>query len=371
MLFELALLEILMAFICVWIVVAPWNPNTLVASVVVIEFSPYLFVVNATVLGCVARAPRTGLWLLFVTVAIANLCVSAIPGLALLTPEKSRAVARVLGVLGMHAWNPLREIDIPVDLGGLPAHMHAYLPRLATPAPIIFSIYGGSWRHGGPGNDARLNRALATQGYAVFALDYRHAPQYRFPAALNDVKSQIRFVEQSAAKYNVDPTRVAIIGHSSGGELALLSAYQPGSQVRAVVSYSGAIDLEKAYLFPPPPDPVDVRAILRDYLGGPPAAARAAYRAASPLNSVRKDLPATLLIYGARDHVVDFRSALELRDALAADNNHVTLLRLPWAEHGFEMAFFGLHAQYALGEVEEFLERALGRLDSRSPHWPT
>jgi acetyl esterase/lipase len=153
--------------------------------------------------------------------------------------------------------------------------------------------------------------------------------------------------------------RVAILGHSSGGELAELNAFAPHAPFRALISFSGAIDLLKGYEVLPSPDPIGVRSVIAAYMGSTPAEDPRRYRSASPLYQVRRGLPPTLLIYGDRDHVVDFGYAEKFRDALRSDGNEVTFVELPWTEHGFEEVPYGLHAPVALRAVEEFLRRTL------------
>ena len=343
-----------MTGVCAWIVIPPSNGVAIVATVAAIELSPYLLVVNAIALivGLRSRGP----------LRLAAICVGAL---------NSSLCALPLGALlfsGEHFVAPVSsfsavevdEISIPFALGGERTAMRAYLPRAGTANPVVFTVYGGAWQHGSPANDASLDRALASQGYAVFALDYRHAPRYRFPDALDDVRSEVAFVFAHAAAYRIDPRRAAIIGHSSGGEMAELTAFEPRSAFRALVSYSGAVDLAQGYEVTPDPDPIDVRAIIVAYMGGRPVDSPDRYRAASPIDNVRAGSPPTLLIYGDRDHVVDFRSALRLRDALAEHGDDVSLLTLPWTEHGFEDVPWGLHATLALGSVEAFLRRTIG-----------
>lgn len=251
------------------------------------------------------------------------------------------------------------ESAIPFALGDDQTAILAYLPAEGTKNPIVFTIYGGSWQRGTPAKDASLDRALAAGGYAVFALDYRHAPKFRFPIALNDVRAEVSSILNNARAYRADRTRVAILGHSSGGELAELSAFAPHAPFRALISYSGAIDLRKGYEVLPRPDPIDVRSIIVAYMGVAPVENPAGYRAASPIYHVRRGLPPTLLLYADRDHVVDFGFAKTFRDALRADGNDVTFVEIPWAEHGYEEVPFGLHAPIALRAVEEFLQRTL------------
>jgi acetyl esterase/lipase len=251
------------------------------------------------------------------------------------------------------------EFSVPVDLGDDRTSIRAYLPRTGQKNPVVFAIYGGAWQWGTPDNDATLNRFLAASGFAVFALDYRHAPAYEFPTPLGDVRTEIALITSQAKKYRVDTGRMAILGHSSGGQMAELIAFAPRTPFRALVSFSGAVDLTMGYEVPPSPDPIDVPGIIRTYMGGTPAQMPDRYHAASPIDNVRCGSPPTLLIYGNRDHVVDFRSALRLRDALRSCGTDVTLLELPWTEHGFEDVPFGLHASIAFAEVDAFLHRTL------------
>jgi acetyl esterase/lipase len=338
--------------LCIWIVIPPFDGVTIVLAVASIELSAYLLAVNAILLlltlwlGGRMRVPAA-------IVLAANCIMCALPSLALRgTNLESRASYRDVDI-------PITERTIPITLGSERSKIRAYLPIEAGRTPAIFAMYGGGWRNGAPRNDAALNRGLAHHGYAVFALDYRHAPQYQFPTALDDVRSEIALILKNASRYNVDPRRTAVLGHSSGGELAALVAFEPGSPVRALISYSGAIDLTMGWKYPPTPDPIGVRRIIQEYIGETPAAAPERYSAATPLEQIRRGLPPVLLIYGARDHVVDVRYAWKFRDALRAAGNRVTYLELPWAEHAFEALPFGLHAPIAYRATLNFLDATL------------
>ncbi|MGA8576698.1 MAG: alpha/beta hydrolase [Candidatus Cybelea sp.] len=344
---------VLLALLCVWIVIPPFNEPTIVLAVASIELSPYLLAANALFLALtVWTAGRRGT--AAAVVFAANCIVCALPLLALIRSDALQPAAyRIVNV-------PISESVIAVRLGTLASKIRAYLPAVPRRTPAIFAIYGGAWRSGSPRSDAALNRALAHQGYAVFALDYRHAPAYRFPAALDDVRFEISLIRKNALRYHIDTQRMAVLGHSSGGELAELMAFAPKSPVAALVSYSGAVDLSMGWKYPPVPDPIGVRQVIQNYVGDTPAGAPGRYRAASPLASVRRGLPPTLLIYGARDHVVDIRYARKFRDALRAAGTNVTFLELPWTEHAFEVVPFGLHAPIAFRATLSFLAATVG-----------
>jgi acetyl esterase/lipase len=344
-----------LSLLCIWIVVPPPNGAAIVATVAAIELSPYLLLLNAVLLVAVLRS-RSHLKVAAAVLAAANVILCSLPLGATLRsgtqPEWPTAGPRR---------GAITESSIPIHLGGAGSAILAYLPATGSKHPIVFTIYGGAWQRGSPAKDAPLDRALAADGYAVFALDYRHAPEFRYPIALDDVRSEVTFILKNAADYRADRTRAAILGHSSGGELAELSAFAPQSPFRALISYSGAIDLLKGYEILPRPDPIDVRSVIVSYMGFTPAGHTDRYRSASPIYQVRRGLPPTLLIYADRDHVVDFGYAETFRDALRADGDDVTLVELPWAEHGFEEVPFGLHAPIALRAVEDFLQRTLGQ----------
>ncbi len=346
---------IVLSSLCIWIVVPPPNGIAIVATVVAIELSPYLLLLSGVLLACALRSrSRSRLRLAAAILAACNVVICSLP-LAAMLASGTQPSWPAAGLRSRY----VTEFSIPVTLGSDRTAILAYVPNAGTKHPIVFTIYGGAWERGTPAKDAPLDRALANAGYAVFALDYRHAPAYHYPAALDDVRQQVALVLGKANEYHADRTRVAILGHSSGGELAELSAFAPHSPFRALISYSGAIDLVNGYKIPPRPDPIDVRSVIAEYMGATPDEDPQAYRSASPLYQVPNGAPPTLLIYADRDHVVDFRSALMFRDALRSNGNDVTFLELPWTEHGFEEVPFGLHAPVALRAVEVFLKRTL------------
>jgi len=348
-------IAIALTSLCMWIVVPPFAVPALIAAIVAIEWSPYFFALNALVLLLSLQARPWGRWVAAGLTSV-NLVLCVMPGVALLATQRNGPTFAVL--------RPHRPGGVPFEREMHPRFadfaptIRAYLPEPSECPPVVFAIYGGAWQRGSAQKNAGLNRALAARGYNVFALDYRHAPAFRFPTPLEDIEREIDWVLRQSSRRGCGPPRVALLGHSSGGELALVSAYSRPN-VQAVISYSGPVDLEQAYRFPPRPDPLDVRAILRAYLGAPPASAGDAYRAASPLRHVRAHLPPTLLIYGGHDHVVDIRAPLELQAALQGHGDAVTFLRLPWAEHDFEEVPFGLHGRFALEAVDAFLGRVL------------
>ena len=226
-----------------------------------------------------------------------------------------------------------------------------------------------------PGSGARRTTTaaspahLASLGYVVFAVDYRHAPQWQWPAQMADLRAALEWIRAHGAEYRADVSRVAMIGRSAGAQLALMAAYDsPVMPIKAVVNLYGPTDLEDGYRRPPRPDPFDVRGIEEALLGGSPDQVPHQYRDASPVTHVSPASPPTLSIYGRRDHIVHPRYGTILHERLRRAGVKSVLLEIPWAEHAFDAVPNGPSAQIALYYTERFLARTLQAVGpSRSP----
>ena len=243
-----------------------------------------------------------------------------------------------------------------------------YRPASAGQYPSVVQVYGGAWQRGAPEDDAKFATYLAARGFVVFAIDYRHAPQWPWPAQIEDVRAALGWVREHGGEYDADVSRLALFGRSAGAQLAMVAAYEfnavpfiPAMPVRAVVSYYGPVDLTDGYRNPPRPDPLDVRSIEAAFLGGTPDQMPDRYREASPITYVSRRLPPSLLIYGGRDHVVLPRFGAMLDDRLHAVGATSVLLTIPWAEHAFDAIPNGPSGQLSLYYTEQFLEWALAR----------
>lgn len=102
--------------------------------------------------------------------------------------------------------------------------------------PALLWIHGGGYVMGHPRDDDNLCQEIAeTVGCIIFSPDYRLAPEHPYPAGLEDCYSTLLWIEQSAASYKVDLSRVAIGGASAGGgltaALALLARDRGGPKI--------------------------------------------------------------------------------------------------------------------------------------------
>jgi acetyl esterase len=108
---------------------------------------------------------------------------------------------------------------IPGPEGAVPVRV--YTPEGAGPFPIIVYYHGGGWVLASPEAYDSSSRALANMSNAVVvSVDYRLAPEHKFPAAHEDSYAAFQYVATNAKVFNGDPTRIAIAGESAGGNLA-------------------------------------------------------------------------------------------------------------------------------------------------------
>ena len=152
---------------------------------------------------------------------------AARPPLHSLPPAQARAAyALGAGVLDI-ALRPLARVQdllLPTrDGASLPARLVA--PSAAAPLPVLLYLHGGGFTIGSVATHDTLCRELAHQaGCAVLSLDYRLAPEHRFPTAQDDAWDALQWLVAQGAALGLDTTRLAVGGDSAGGTLAAVCA---------------------------------------------------------------------------------------------------------------------------------------------------
>ena len=376
-------------FVSLWIVVPAPTFFFLVLGVGAPEVSPWLIGINGIALGLGAsQFDRSWLCNVALVGSLLGLVLSFLP-LVQLPATNERFAAEMETILGTDYLKEipqalqtqlrrqpfvladvfrgikLKEVRIQKNIifaspDGIKLKLNIYRPLAIGKYPTLIVIYGGAWRHGTPNNNETFSRYIAAQGYTVIAIDYRHAPKYKFPAQLEDVKLALQYIQERAEDLEVDTERVALMGRSAGGHLALLTAYQQDIlPLRGVIAYYAPVNLTEGYQDPPVPNPMNIRQILRNFLGGTPEEFSQLYKQASPINYVTPNLPPSLLVYGSNDGVVRPKFGRQLDQKLQAKENQAVLLDIPWAEHAFDSVFFGLSNQLALYYTERFLAWSL------------
>lgn len=113
----------------------------------------------------------------------------------------------------------VKDMNIPGPGGKLP--IRVYRPDEKNILPVIVFFHGGGWVIGNLDNNDNICRFLALKvPCAVVSVGYRLAPENKFPAAVNDCYSALKWVSKNAAGLKVDPSRIAVGGCSAGGNLA-------------------------------------------------------------------------------------------------------------------------------------------------------
>jgi len=275
------------------------------------------------------------------------------PAFAAERPPETATYARPGGEeLKLDVWRP------PDDSSGSPA------AERGRPAVVV--VHGGGWRSGTRGEFPEWNAWLADKGHVVFDIDYRLSAS-NWQEAPADVACAVGWVKENADRYGVDPGRVALMGRSAGGHLALLAAYTRGPAAPTPgCEAPNARDtgVEAVVAFYPP---TDLARLSRQgylggmdrFLGGTPGAAPGRYRLLSPISRVDPADPPTFLAHGGDDEIVPPGESELLAGRLREAGVPHRLVELPWANHTFDFSWGGWGSQITRSSLEEFLESRL------------
>ena len=154
---------------------------------------------------------------------------AARPPLHSLSPEAARAAyAAGAGVLEIArpALARIEDLQLPARDGqALAARLYAPVPASDGALPVLLYLHGGGFTIGSIETHDVLCRELARQaGCMVLSLDYRLAPEHRFPTASNDAWDALQWLVHNAAALGADAARIAVGGDSAGGTLAAVNA---------------------------------------------------------------------------------------------------------------------------------------------------
>ena len=158
---------------------------------------------------------------------LAQLAALGAPPLEQLPVDQVRAIYRQLfGGSGQpEAVGNVAERTIPGPGGPIP--LRIYTPNGSGPFPVLVHLHGGGWVVGDLAAYDPICRKLTNAAEcAVVSVDYRLAPEHKFPAALDDCVAALKWVAANAHTFNGDATRIAVGGDSAGGALSAVVAQQ-------------------------------------------------------------------------------------------------------------------------------------------------
>jgi acetyl esterase len=132
------------------------------------------------------------------------------------------------------AYDPAAKLDITVsevemrrNPAGRMLMARIYRPKGAGPFPTVLDLHGGAWNAKDRHSEEPMDRALASSGLLVVAIDMTLAPEAPYPACVQDANYGVRWLKSKAASWNGDPSKIGIYGSSSGGHVAELLCMRP------------------------------------------------------------------------------------------------------------------------------------------------
>lgn len=219
-------------------------------------------------------------------------------------------------------------------IGDVSLTLDAFVPNGDGPFATCIFVHGGGFVRGDKQSYIKpLFEPIGKAGFAWFTINYRLAPDHRWPACAEDVATAIRWVRANAKEYKVDVGRIALIGESAGGHLvSWVGAEGKGdSAVAAVVPFYAPHDLvfqvERRGELGPSMTALLGLTELND-------AARAKLRAASPSSRVHAGMPPYLLIHGDADAQVPYEQSPRFQKQMQAAGNRCDLIKVSGGAHG-------------------------------------
>jgi acetyl esterase/lipase len=283
-----------------------------------------------------------------------------------------------------HVYKVIRGCEICADiysagsLGGL--------------KPAIVWIHGGALIEGNRKQISpdQLSTYLDAR-VSVVAIDYRLAPETKLPAIIEDLQDAFAWLRaHGPSLLDVDPGRIAVVGHSAGGYLALMSGWCVSPRPRAIVAFYGYGDIvgdwysqpDAFYRQQPLVSAERARAVVGGseisaaygtrfefYLycrqqgrwpyevgGREPEVDLAFFRRFCPVYHVTADYPPTMLLHGDEDTDVPYEESVRMAQVLAQAGVDYTFTTIPGGGHGFDAARDDRTVQDAFRGVLTFLQ---------------
>lgn len=270
--------------------------------------------------------------------------------------------------------------------------------RLATtpvPSAALVFIHGGALINGArTGIRPWQVAGYLAAGYTVIAIDYRLAPESKLPAIIEDLQDALAWVRSAGPTlFQIDPARLAVVGHSAGGYLTLMAGCCVTPRPQALVAFYGYGDLVGDWYSKPDPfycqqplvtaaesgrfvhgpvisEPYNGRGKEQFYLycrqqglwpqevgGRDPATDPAFFVPYCPLQNVTPDYPPTLLLHGDHDTDVPYAQSVLMAEALTQHGVPHELITITEGEHGFDAHQDDERVSAAFARVLGFLQR--------------
>lgn len=215
-------------------------------------------------------------------------------------------------------------------------------PGNGGPMPAVVHVHGGGWTSGDNGLDPSTGvvRQMLDKGIVIATINYRLAPQYRWPAQIIDAKCAVRYLRANADKYRIDPSHIGAVGESAGAQMASLlgiagkdAGFDEGeygdksSAVQSVVDIAGPADLTAGDW------PQYTANLIYAAFGAPAGYVSNELRKGSPVTYVSAGNPPFLVIQGDKDTIVPPTQAQDFARKLQSAGVDATLVVVMNADH--------------------------------------
>lgn len=243
-----------------------------------------------------------------------------------------------------------------------------YPKKTSKKTPAVILIHGGGWASGNKSHLVPLAQKLAENGFLSATVEYRLSPEAKYPAGVNDLKTAVKWLKFNAEKYNIDTSRVASLGTSSGATLATLIGttagnprFQPtedypgiSDKIQAIINIDGIVDFTDPAESGKDDDPQKPSAGAR-WFGSTFKQNPDVWIEASPINYVDENTPPTLFINSALTRFHAGRD--QYLEILKQNNTKHKITTIPKTPHPFWLFHPWFEQTYL--EIISFLHQTL------------
>jgi pectinesterase len=284
--------------------------------------------------------------------------------------RKNHPAATLVGELKSASVKEDRGI-IYCEIGNRKLLLDVFYPSAKTKEKrtAILIIHGGGWRSGNRTQHHALAQHLANLGYVCLTPEYRLSTEALYPAAVHDLKAALRWLHLKRKTYNVDTTKIAVMGFSAGGQLAALLGTTNGdstfegaachqkfsSNVQAIIDLDGTL----SFVHPESGEGDDTKktSAATYWFGYAKKENHRLWEEASPLSHVGKNTPPTLFINSSVERMHAGRD--DFMKVLKANHIYTEVKTFADAPHHFPMfePWFTPMVQY----IDEFLKKIFSK----------
>lgn len=171
-----------------------------------------------------------------------------------------------------------------------------------NPLPVVLMVHGGGWISGNKSLLHPMAKVLAERGFAAITAEYRLSPEAKYPAAVYDINTALKWIKDHAGEFNIDEKQMAILGTSAGGQLAALVGAtadnpkfkDPADTSQTFTKVQSIVDVDGVLAFIHPVS--EEGTVAGKWLGGNQQEARDKWMKASALTHIDENTPPMLFI---------------------------------------------------------------------------